>query len=787
MTHRIDAVARCTWMRTCLLSTLPLIAVLLLPLVVTCPAAMATTSIASPWQETDDTQKSELGQRQRAVLQRWAQLEGQFMSMAEKLKETQPERADRLIVALNTARQNLIARRMETVAGLLDTGKLAQANQELDDVIKELEALVRLLLNDQSNRMDKQEELEFLEQVKKNIQNLLQDQNQQTRETFKISNREQVDQDLKQAIAQIDNLIQKQQSLQQKIQDTPRNLKAQDRAAEDQFQLRQQTLETARSLEDKFGGKPLSGETQESRPNPSDNRPMDGETSEGPGSEQKPGEQAGESKPGEQAGEQKPGEQAGESKPGESKPGEQKPGEQKPGEQAGESKPGEQKPGEQKPGEQKPGEQGGESQPGENKPGQESSPASGSPSDPKPSDKNQPTDQSNTGQAAQQLKQASEKQQEAERALAEGDNQKASESQEQAIEDLQQAKQKLEQERRRLSQLPEEAAQQQSPEQRRLADRTKELSDKIAQAKLPSKEQPKNADGSPADQAQAGKPKVDQAQSEMQQAADGLDENSPESANENQKKAEEQLQEALAEIEERLNQLREETREERLARLEARFMELLLRQQDLRGRTEVLDDKLVSLQQQNVRDRLILAELSTQQAELAELCQLAYDLLLEDGTSVVFPEIVAEVQTDMLQAAGLLKERQTGGLVQLLHREIESTLEELLAALKQSKNKGDGGGGGGGEGGGGEQPLVKRSAELKMLRAAQLRVNRKTRQLNEINQQNLLPAGQINEELQRLAGRQTDIIELTQRLIESIQAEGQPGPPPGGQAPPEDE
>jgi len=122
--------------------------------------------------------------------------------------------------------------------------------------------------------------------------------------------------------------------------------------------------------------------------------------------------------------------------------------------------------------------------------------------------------------------------------------------------------------------------------------------------------------------------------------------------------------------------------------------------------------------------------------------------------------------------------------VQLLHREIESTLDELLSALKQSKKKGGEGGEGGGGGGGGEQPLVKRSAELKMLRGAQLRVNRKTRQLNEINQQDLLPNDQLNDELQRLSGRQTEIIEMTQRLMESIQAEGQGGPPPGDQQPP---
>jgi hypothetical protein len=736
--------------------------------------AVVPTSHSTSWlqaspagyrQESDEQQKSELGQRQRAVLQRWAQLEAQFMSMAEKLKETQPERADRLIVALNTAKQNLIARRMEAVANLLDTGKLAQANKELDDVIKELEALVRLLLNDQSNRMDKQEELAFLEQVKNEIKNLLQDQNQQTRETFKISNRSQVEQDLQAAIKKIDDLIQRQTSLQDQVKQSPGGLKAQDQAAEEQFQIRKQTLETAKELQEKFGGQPAAA-AKPKRVTPRQPKPPPTEiqTTQSPVSPNP-------------------------AKPNPVKPNPVKPNLESPSPVSPspvspslaspslespslvspslvKSKPGEAKPGESKPGESKPG----ESKPSEGQAGQ--------PPGPQPADdKNQPQDQSNTGKASQQLQQAGERQQEAERMLAEGDKEKAQAAQEQAVEDLKKARNLLEQERRRLNQLPEEAAQRQSPEQRRLADRTKELSDKIAKAKLPSQESKPADSNNQADQAQAGKPKVDEAQAQMQQAAENLEDNQAEPANDQQKKAEENLKQALAEIEERLNQLREETREERLARLEARFLEMLLRQQDLRGRTEVLDDKLVSLQKQTVRDRLILIELSTQQEELAELCQLAYDLLLEDGTSVVFPEIVAEVKQDMLQASGLLKDRQTGGLVQLLHREIESTLDELLSALKQSKNQGGEGGGGEG-GGGGEQPLVKRSAELKMLRAAQLRVNRKTRQLNEINIQDLLPADQLNSELQRLAGRQSDIIEMTQRLIESIQAEGQAGPPP---------
>ena len=78
----------------------------------------------------------------------------------------------------------------------------------------------------------------------------------------------------------------------------------------------------------------------------------------------------------------------------------------------------------------------------------------------------------------------------------------------------------------------------------------------------------------------------------------------------------------------------------------------------------------------------------------------------------------------------MLDENHTDAYTQSVQKEIEMTLEELIAALQKAKNdkkqkpKPPGGGGGGKPG---DEPLLPDSAELKLLRSAQLRVNRRTK------------------------------------------------------------
>ena len=93
--------------------------------------------------------------------------------------------------------------------------------------------------------------------------------------------------------------------------------------------------------------------------------------------------------------------------------------------------------------------------------------------------------------------------------------------------------------------------------------------------------------------------------------------------------------------------------------------------------------------------------------------------------------------------------------------------EELLDALAQTKKNREGGGGGGG-GGGGKQPLLQRSAELKIMKAAQRRIHRRTRGIDWIREGNLDEANDADllQELEDLANRQRDLQEMAERMME---------------------
>lgn len=180
-----------------------------------------------------------------------------------------------------------------------------------------------------------------------------------------------------------------------------------------------------------------------------------------------------------------------------------------------------------------------------------------------------------------------------------------------------------------------------------------------------------------------------------------------------------------------------------------------------------LQDKRNNLGNLRRRDQLLLIRLSTEEFEISELGQQAYDLLLEDGTSIVFPEIVQTLREDLNRSGELLEAERTDQLTQLIQRDIEQTLLELLDSLKELKKKGSGGGGGGG-GGGGKQPLLRSSAELKMLKARQNRINRVTKRLDQMKLDR--PGDQeLEKEFDRAADQQADLHEMTERIKERQQ------------------
>ncbi len=449
------------------------------------------------------------------------------------------------------------------------------------------------------------------------------------------------------------------------------------------------------------------------------------------------GEVGGDAKP---AGEGKPGE--GEGKPGEGKPGE---GEGKPGE--GEGKPGD--------GEGKPGESGmgGEGKPGE---GGMGGGKSDSPSPDQPGEK--------------PLEKAAEHQKAAEGNLGKGKGKAAEANEKKAVAELENAKKELQAERDRIASLPPEAFENMAKKQDNTADKTGDLSKQMAKDAEASGGSPGGMGGEAGEGGESppGQQKVQQAQKEMQQASGGLRRKEPKQASKKQEQAVRELQDALDEIKKRLAQLRQEMQQERLAALEAHFRQMLEIQKPLTISTADVDR--IRIERQWRRPEIIaVGKMAVGERELAQMAQKGLDIIIEDGTSVVFPLVVEQLRDDLTSVGNLLDAKNTGSYTQAMQREIENTLRELIEALeqaqRQSENEDQPPPSDSDPGEPPEPPLLPNSAELKLLKAAQLRVNRRTKSFDDIRPDGGLEPV-LREEVRRIAHQQDTVAEMTRAMVE---------------------
>jgi hypothetical protein len=102
-----------------------------------------------------------------------------------------------------------------------------------------------------------------------------------------------------------------------------------------------------------------------------------------------------------------------------------------------------------------------------------------------------------------------------------------------------------------------------------------------------------------------------------------------------------------------------------------------------------------------------------------------------------------------------------------MQRDVETTLQELIDALQAEARKKKQESAGGQGSGGGKPPLLPGSAELKLLKSRQLRVNRRTEAVETARKGQPL-ASEQQAELAELSRQQSAIEDLTQRLIDRI-------------------
>ena len=380
--------------------------------------------------------------------------------------------------------------------------------------------------------------------------------------------------------------------------------------------------------------------------------------------------------------------------------------------EAGSQKPDEQKPDEQKPGEQKPGEQKpGEQKPGEQKPG-EQKPGEQKPGEQKPGEQGKPQEGAEPSESEPQSGQPQDGQ-------------------------------------------PQQGEPQQGEPQG-------------GQPQQGEQEQQK-----PEDEGNPARKRLQAAEERMREAQKRLEEAKRDEAVEEQEKARHELEKAKAELEEILRQLREEEVGRTLAMLEGRFRRMLEKQLDIFESTKRLDK--ITPDERGRQVDIQASKLGFDESKLAVEADKALLLLHEEGSSVAFPETVEMMRDDMQQVADRLSSTKIGTITQGIEEEIITALEEMIAALQQAQQdleekKQEEQQQQGNPTQPGEEPLVDQIAELKMIRALQMRVNTRTTRYSQLLDNSDDIVGQTDDEelrtsLMQLGERQDRIQEVTRDIV----------------------
>jgi hypothetical protein len=255
----------------------------------------------------------------------------------------------------------------------------------------------------------------------------------------------------------------------------------------------------------------------------------------------------------------------------------------------------------------------------------------------------------------------------------------------------------------------------------------------------------------------------------MQEAQKQLDKAEREGAAKAQREALKQLEQAKAELERVLRQLREEEMERTLTLLAARFRKMLDAQNKVYDGTVRVDK--VPQAQRDHDDEIEAARLSREESLIVREADRALVLLREEGSSLAFPETVGLMRDDMQQVADRLAETKVGSLTQQLEQDIIEALEETIAALdkaiKDLDKKRTPPGQSPPAGQPTDPPLVDKLAEIKMIRALQMRINRRTQRYGKIIEGEQAETPELLDALAKLAERQQRIYQATIDLSQS--------------------
>ena len=257
---------------------------------------------------------------------------------------------------------------------------------------------------------------------------------------------------------------------------------------------------------------------------------------------------------------------------------------------------------------------------------------------------------------------------------------------------------------------------------------------------------------------------VEQARKNMEKARKKLEEAKRNESLEEQEKAREELAKAKELLEKILRQLREEQIEQVLEELESRLTRMKEAQIRIYQATKSLHKVSTTLKEDSGETGIKANRLSLDERKIVRLAGSTLLLLKEEGSSIAFPQEMEQVKQDMEEVTERLAQIKIGTITQGIQQDIIEALSDMLAAVKQAqkdqeqrkqnqqnqKPK---------PGQPTDPSLIDMLAELKMIRAMQHRVNRRTARYQKMLDTPNHPVGQATQKdlinsLVKLAKRQ---------------------------------
>ncbi len=276
----------------------------------------------------------------------------------------------------------------------------------------------------------------------------------------------------------------------------------------------------------------------------------------------------------------------------------------------------------------------------------------------------------------------------------------------------------------------------------------------------------------PSDGAQDAKKRIQDAEQHMRKAQDKVAQNQRKPAAEEGEKALDELAKAKKKLEDLLRQLREEELERLLTELKSRCEKMLAMQiAVLNGTTGV--DRAIAANADKKPTRANIQDsfgLSDEEKKIINEASQAITLLEAEGSAVAFHEAFTQVREDMKHVQRRLGVTDVGKVTQAIEQDIIDTLKEMIKALekkqqemKDQKPPKDGDSQPKPQA---DQKLLDEIAELKMIRAMQMRVNKRTELYGREYEGEQAEVPAIQRELRELSDRQDRIHGATRKIYE---------------------